>query len=222
MSFLMAVEAFDFGHVPVFSFLLGNDIDTRSRRVGITTLSPLFSAAPGTLLVVLIFLWVGGGLLSGRGLFSTRRVSRRGVGRLILSIEVFLILLSSLVPSGTPRVHVAGTSRGLEHRFCFFIDNFLHGLFPGVQIPDSGIYLGPDRRFQAFQEVSDHDPLVWSCTGIKLLEDRLQVLQMGCPVEDFLLLVLEIPLELSPIGVHKGLGVTQVPAEQCLKFVLCD
>ena len=40
MFFPMAVIAFDFGHVPVFSFLLGNDIDTRGRGVGVMNLSP--------------------------------------------------------------------------------------------------------------------------------------------------------------------------------------
>ena len=50
----------------------------------------------------------------------------------------------------------------------------------------------------------------------------MQLLQVGCPVEDFLLLVLGVPLELSPIGVHKGLGVTQTMAEECFEFILCD
>ena len=221
MSFLIAIKAFDFGHVPVLFFLCGNGIDTRGRGVGVTTLSPL-STAPGTLLMVLVLFWVGGSLLGGRGLFSTRCVSRGGVGGLILSTGVFFLLLSGLVPSRTPQVHVAGTGRGFEHRLCLHIDNFFHGLFPGVQVPASGIYLGPDRRFQAFQEASDHDPPGQSCIGIQLSENRLQVLQMGCPVEDFLLLVLGVLLELSPIDVHKGLEVTQASSEECLELVPRD
>ena len=59
MSFPMAVKAFDFGHVSIFSFLLGNDIDTRGRGVSVTTLSPSYSAVPGNLLVVLILFQVG-------------------------------------------------------------------------------------------------------------------------------------------------------------------
>ena len=222
MFFLMAVKAFDFEHVPVFSFFCGNGIDTRGSGVGVTTLFPSSSTAPGILLVVLVLLRVGGSLLSGRGLFSTRRVSRGGVGGLILSTGVLLLLLSWPVLSGTPRVHVADTGGGLEHCFCLCIDGFLHGLFLGVQVPALGIYLGPDRRFQVFQEASDHDSLVRSCTGIKLLEDRLQVLEVGCTVEDFLLLVLGVSLELSPIGAYKGLGVTQAMTEECLEFVSCD
>ena len=218
----MAVKAFDFEHVPIFSFLLENDIDTRGIGVGVTTLSPSSSAAPGTLLVVLVLLRIGRRLLNGRRLFSTRRVSRGGVGRLILSIGVLLLLLSGPVPSGTPRVHVAGTGGGLEHRFCLRIDGFLHGLFPGVQVLVSSIHLDPDRRFQAFQEALDHDPLVWSCTGIKLSKDRLQVLQVGCPIKDFLLLVLGVPLELSLIGIHKNFRVTQATSEKYLKFVPGD
>ena len=134
MSFPMAVIAFDFGHVPVFSFLRGNDIDTRGRGVGVTTLSPSASAAPATSLVVLVLvlLRVGGSMLSGRGLFPTRRVSRGGVGGLILSTEVLVLLLSGLVPSGTPRVHIAGTGGGLQHRLCLRVDGFLDGLLPGV------------------------------------------------------------------------------------------
>ena len=42
---------------------------------------------------------------------------------------------------------------------------------------------------------------------------------MGCPVEEFLLLVLEVPLELSSVGVHKGLGVTQPSSKECLELV---
>ena len=131
MSFPMAVIALDLGHVPLF--LLGNNIDTRGRGVGVTTLFSPSSAAPETSLVVLILLWVGeGSLLSRKGLFSTRRVSREGVGALILSTGVFLLLLSRHVPFRTPRVHVADTGRGLEHRLCLRVDGFLHGLFPGV------------------------------------------------------------------------------------------
>ena len=222
MSFPIVVKAFDFGHVLVLSFFCGNDIDTRGRGVSVTTWSPLSSAAPKTSLVGLVLLWVGRSLLSGRDLFSIRRVSRGRVGRLILSTGNLLLLFSGPVPSRIPRVNVAGTGGGLEHRLCFQVDGFLHGLFPGVQVPALGIHLGPNGRFQVFQEASDHDPLIRSCTGIKLSEHRLQVLQVGCPVEDFLLLVLEVPLKLSPVDVHKGLGVTQAMAEECLEFVLCD
>ena len=45
---------------------------------------------------------------------------------------------------------------------------------------------------------------------------------MGCPVEDFLLLVLGVPLELSLVGIHKGLGVTQALSEECLELVSRD
>ena len=173
MFFPMPIKAFNFRHVSIFSFLPGNNINTRGRGVGVTTLSPLSSAAPGTSLVVLVLLRVGRSLLSKRRLFSTRRVSRGGVGGLILSTGVFLLLLSRLVPSGTPRVYVADTGGGLELCFCLRIDGFLHSLFLGVQVPASDIHLGPNKKVQAFQEVSDHDPLIWSCTGIQLSEDRL-------------------------------------------------
>ena len=146
MSFPMAVKTFDLGHVLVFPFLYGNGIDTRGRRVGVTTWFPL-SATAGTSLVVLVLLRVGRSLLSGRRLFPTRRVSRGGVGGLILSTGVFLLLLSGPVSSRTPQVHVAGTGGGLEHRLCFRINGFLHGLFPEVQVPASDIYLGPDGVF---------------------------------------------------------------------------
>ena len=221
MSLPVTVVALDLREI--FLLLLdGGGVDTRCRRVMATTLSSSAPSAPRTSLLVVLVLLGGRSLLSGRGLFSTRRVSRGGVGGLILSTGVLLLLPSGPVSSRTPRVHVAGTGGGLEHRLCLRVDGFLHGLFPGVQVPASGIHLGPDRRFQAFQEASDHDPLGRSCIEIKLSENRLQVLQVGCPVEDFLLLVLGVPLELSPIGVHKGLGVTQATAEECLEFVPCD
>ena len=34
--------------------------------------------------------------------------------------------------------------------------------------------------------------------------------------------MLGVSLDLSPVAVHKGLGVTQALAEECLKLVLCD
>ena len=174
MSFLMAVIAFDLGHVFVILFLLVNDIDTCGKGVGVMTLSSPSSAAAETSLVVLILLRVGRrSLLSGKQLFSTRCVSREGVGRLILSTGVFLLFLSGLILSKTPLVHVASSRRELENRLCLYVDGFLHDLFLGVQISALGIYLSPNGRFQAFQEASDHDPLIWSCTGIKLLENRL-------------------------------------------------
>ena len=160
MSFPMAVKAFDFEHVLVFSFLLGNDINTRGSRVGVTTLSPSSSAVPETSLVVLVFLGVEVSLLCGRELFSTRCVSRGRVGGLIFSTGVLLLLFSGFIPSETPQVYVAGTGGGLEHCLYLRVDGLFHGLFPGVQIPALGIYLGPDGRFQAFQEALDHNPLV--------------------------------------------------------------
>ena len=100
MFFSIAVIALDLGHVSLF--LLGNNIDIRGSGVGVTTLSPPSSAAPGTLLIVLILLWVGKrSLLSRRGLFSTRRVSRGGVGGLILSTGVLLLFFSGPIPFDT-------------------------------------------------------------------------------------------------------------------------
>ena len=163
-----------------------------------------------------------GSLLSRKRLFSTRRVSRGGVGGLILSTGVFLLFFSVPVLSGTSRVYVTGTSGGLEHCICLRVNGFLHSLFPGVQVTGSGIQLGPYRRFQAFQEALDHDLLFWSCIRIKFSENRLQVLQVRCPVEDFLLLMLGVSLELSPVGIHKSLWVTQASSEEYLKLVPRD
>ena len=170
MSIPMAVIALDLGHVPFF--LLGNNINTCGRGVAITILSPS-SAAPGTSMIVLVLFWVSGrSLLSGKWLFSTRCVNRGGVGRFILS-EVPFLLLRRPVPPETPWVHIAGAGRWLEHRLYLRVDGFLHGLFPGVQVLASDIYLGPDKRFQAFQEALDHDLLVWSWIRIILSEDWL-------------------------------------------------
>ena len=154
----------------------------------------------------MVFFLVGGGsLLSRRYLFPTRFVSRGRVGGLIHSTGVFLLFLSGLIPSGISGVHVAGTEGGLEHCLCLRVDGFLYGLFSGVQVMASGIQLDPDRRFQAFQKALDYDLLFWSYSGIKLSDNRLQMLQVDCPVEDFLLLVLGVLFELSLVGIHKGL-----------------
>ena len=172
MSFSMAVIALDLEHVPRFFY--GNNIDTCGREVGVATLSSS-SAAPGTLLVLLVLLRVGrGSLPSGRWLFPTRCVSRGGVGRLIFSgVLLFLLLFCRPTPLVVLWVHIAGGGGWLEHRFCLCINGFLDGLFPRGQVPASDVHLGPDRRSQAFQEVSDHHLLVWSCSEIKLSEDRL-------------------------------------------------
>ena len=74
----------------------------------------------------------------------------------------------------------------MEHSLCLRIDGFLNGLFPGGQVPASDVHLGLNKRSQAFLEVLNHDLLIWSCSGIKFFKDRLQVLQVGCLVEDFL------------------------------------
>ena len=213
MAHLLVVEALNLGKV---FFLFWDCVDAcRKWVLASSTFMPRDFAV--------ILLWVGReSLLNGRCLFPTKYISRGGVGGLILSTGVPLLLFSGSVPSGIPRVHVAGIGGGLEHRLCLRVDGFLHGLFSGVQVPALGIHLGPDRRFQAFQEASDHDPLSRSYTGIKLLEDRLQVLQVGCPVEDFFLLVLRVFFKLFPVGVHKSLWVTQALSEECIELIPRD
>ena len=64
MSFPIVVIVLDLGHV--LFFLIGNNIDTRDRGVGVTTLSSPSSAVLETLLVVLVLLWVSGGSLLNR------------------------------------------------------------------------------------------------------------------------------------------------------------
>ena len=137
---LKTVVALDLGEIFLL-FLDGGGIDTCCRRVMATTLSLSTPLAPRTsLLVVLVLLWVGrGSLLSGKELFSTRRGSRGGVCGLILSTGVLLFLFDGPVPSETPWVYVAHTRRGLQQRFCLYIDGFLDGLFPGVLVSTSGI-----------------------------------------------------------------------------------
>ena len=105
----MTVKAFDFRYVSVLSFLLGNNIDTCGRVVGVTTLSPSSSAAPETSLVVPVLVWIRGSLLSRRGLFSTGRVSREGVGGLILLLKS----LCSFLAGPFPLEHLESMSRVL-------------------------------------------------------------------------------------------------------------
>ena len=89
-------------------------------------------------------------------------------------------------------------------------------------MPALGIQLSPDRRPQAFLEVLNHNLLVRSGGGIKLSEDCLQVFQVGCPVEDFFWLVLRVPLDLPPVDIHEGLGITQAVVEEGLELVPSD
>ena len=149
MSFSMAVIALDLGHVS--PFFRRNNIDTRGRGVGVTTLSPS-SAGLGTLLVVLVLFRVSGkSLPSGRWLFPTRYVSKGGVGGLIFSgVFFFLFFLRRPIALVTPWVHIAGGGGWLEHRLCLHIDSLLTGLFLGGQVPALNVYLGPDGKSQAF------------------------------------------------------------------------
>ena len=185
MSLPVTVVALDLREI--FLLLLdGDGVDTRCRRFMATTLSLLAPMAPKTFLLVVPVLLGGRSLLSGRGLFSTGPVSRGGVGGLIFSTRVLLLLPGGLVLSGTPWVHDTNTRGGLQQRLFFCIDGFLDGLFTEVLVPALDVQLGLDRRPQAYPDVLDHGLFVWSGSGIKLLEDRLQVLQVGCLVEDFL------------------------------------
>ena len=162
----MTSEALNLGNVSLLS-LDGVGISTRCRRVVAMTLSLSF-AVPETSLVVLVYLRISEkSLLSEKWLFPTRYVSRGGVGGLIL-FRVLLFPLCRLVSSGAFWVHLAGARSRLEHCFCLCIDRFFNGLFPGVQIPTSGIQLGPDRRLQVFLEISDHDLFVQSGSRVKL------------------------------------------------------
>ena len=66
MSFPLTVVALNLGDI-FYLLLDGTGIDIRCKRVVALTLSLSAPSAPGTLLVVLVFLWIGGGsLLSGR------------------------------------------------------------------------------------------------------------------------------------------------------------
>ena len=99
MSLLMTVVALDLREI--FFFLLdGGGVDTRCRSVMSTTLSLSALSTPRTSLLVVLVVFGGRSLLSGRGLFSTRRVSRGGVGGLILSTGVFLLLSGGPVLMG--------------------------------------------------------------------------------------------------------------------------
>ena len=150
MSLPETVIALDLEDIFLF-FLDDGGVDTRCRRVMAITLSLLAFSAPKTSsLVVLVFLRVGGGsLLSRRRLFPTRCVSRGGVGGLILSTGVFLLILGGLVLLRISKVYIAGAKRWLEHRLYFYINGFLYSLFPGDQVMASGIQLGPNKKFQA-------------------------------------------------------------------------
>ena len=102
MSLPVTVVVFDLGKI--FHFLLGNaSVNTRYRGVVAWALFLSAPSAPKTsLLVVLVLFRVcRESLLSGRGPFSTRRVSKGGVGGLILSTRILLLLLSRFVFSET-------------------------------------------------------------------------------------------------------------------------
>ena len=139
MSLPVTVVALDLGDIFHF-FLDGTGVNTRCKGFVATAIFLVPSAPRTFFLVVLILLRVGGrSLLSGKWLFSTRYVSKSSVSGLILSTGVFLLLLSGLVPLGTPWVYVAGTGGGLEYCLCLYVDSFLYGLFQEVQVTASGI-----------------------------------------------------------------------------------
>ena len=103
MSLPVTVVALDLREIFLL-FLTGGGVDTCCRRVMATTLSLSASLLPRTsLLVVLVLLQVGGrSLLSGKRLFSTRRVSKEGVDRFILFTKVLLFLSGRSIALRTP------------------------------------------------------------------------------------------------------------------------
>ena len=83
-------------------FLDSGGVDIRCKRVMATTLSLSAPSTSRTSLLVVLVLFSGKSLLNGRGLFSTRRVSRGGVDGLILSTRVFFLLFGGPVLLGIP------------------------------------------------------------------------------------------------------------------------
>ena len=117
MAFFSTVEAINLREV-YFLFFWGG-VDTRHGWV--LALSPSTSRAS-----VVVLFWVGGeNLLSRKWLFPTRYVNKGGVGRLIFSTKVLLLLFCGSVPLGTPWVHVAGTEGGLQQNFASALTAFL-------------------------------------------------------------------------------------------------
>ena len=101
MSLPVTVVALDLREI--FLLLLdGGGVDTRCKRIIATTLSLSAPLAPKIFLLVVLVLLGGRSLLSRKRLFSTRCVSRGGVGGFILSTRVFFLLPGGPVPSGTP------------------------------------------------------------------------------------------------------------------------
>ena len=101
MSLPVTVIAIDLREIFLFLFN-GGGVDTRYKRVMAMTLSSSAPSVPKTSLLVILVLLGGRSLLSERGLFFTRRVSRGEVGGLILSTGIFLLFPDGPVLSGTP------------------------------------------------------------------------------------------------------------------------
>ena len=210
MALFSTPKAFYIGDI--FFFFLGSNINTYQKGV-LASFLFLSTTMPRTSLVVLVFFLVG-----GRCLLLTRYVRREDVDRLIFfKILIFLFCQSVLLE--TLGINLQGAIGQLQQRFCLCIDGFLNGLFSGVCFLTSTIQLCPNRRFQAFSEVSNHNLLLWSYNRVKFFEDRLQVLSVSCHVKDFLQLILEITFNLFPIAIYKSLEVPQTFTRKCLELV---
>ena len=169
MSFLIVGETFDLGD-DSFIFHDGISVSTCCRRLMVTTTSSAILASKTFLILVFLArLALVGKRLS---IFTPRCVSRGSISGLSL-FGVFLLLLHGPLSLRVSWVYFTDARRWLEYRFYLYIDGFLNSLFPGVQFPASGIQLGPDRKSQAFSKVLNHNHLIRSCCGVRLLENRL-------------------------------------------------
>ena len=68
---------------------------------------------------------------------------------------------------------------------------------------------GLDRRSEAFSKIPGYGILIKRCYGVEFSKNCLQLLQICSPIQNVLLLILEVSFDLGPVTIDKGSKLQQ-------------
>ena len=122
------------------------------------------------------------------------------------------------VTSWTTLIHLSEDGEGLEAGLGFGIDRFFDQFLPAIQLSAAMFHLGFYRRLEPLSEVLNESGLFWSPVSIELNKDGLEMLEVRCPILNFLLLVLGVSLNSTPDGIHESPGVSEILSKESFEL----
>lgn len=105
-----------------------------------------------------------------------------------------------------------------QAHFGFCIDGSLHYILKAYGFLVLFLYLDLNGRLSPFSEIPNHSELIWGFSIVKLRQDGLELLKVGCLVLGLFQLVLEIPPKLNPDTVNKSLRTFEISTEEDSKL----